>query len=208
MINYMPDFSTLYMCNHCGHKWHSHKIGVIPRVCPVKSCQSPRWDNPTRRKLPVTQIRSLDHLKTLVTVTSRGCWEWNHGRTSYGYGLGVLNGRRVMAHRMIWYLKDGVYPSPNDFICHRCDNPPCCNPDHLFIGTQTDNMRDCVDKGRHTQHEATHCQRGHARTPDNLYVGVTKRNGRPNYVCKVCHGLRVRAYKVRLKAKKLEAVCV
>jgi hypothetical protein len=206
MIIYMPDFSTLHRCNHCGHEWYSQKIGAKPRVCPVRSCQSERWDKPTRKAPPITQVRSLEHLKELVTITETGCWEWNHGRTSHGYGVGVLNGRQVMIHRMIWYLRDGAYPPPHDFICHTCDNPPCCNPDHLFMGTQSDNMRDCVDKGRHTQHEAKYCKQGHLRELGNMYTSTGK-NGRTHYHCKTCHNRIVAAYKRKRAAGKEVTSC-
>ena len=80
------------------------------------------------------------------------CWLWVGGKSGRGYGVFWMNGQLRPASRVAYILTYG--PVPDDMqICHRCDNPPCCNPRHLFIGTQSDNMRDMVAKGR--QHRNT-----------------------------------------------------
>lgn len=80
---------------------------------------------------------------------SDACWEWQGGRLPHGYGRIVISRKEgaVRAHRFSWELHFGPIPD-GMVICHRCDNPPCVRPDHLFVGTQSDNMRDCVNKGR------------------------------------------------------------
>lgn len=75
------------------------------------------------------------------------CWEWQRARLNTGYGILNVNGKRVYAHRRAYELAIG--PLGKMFACHHCDNPPCCNPAHLFAGTNRDNMQDCVAKGRH-----------------------------------------------------------
>lgn len=77
------------------------------------------------------------------------CWMWHGATGNGGYGrLGAGKGIQVRAHRAIWALENGPI-SPSLEVCHRCDNPPCCNPAHLFLGTHRANMSDMKEKGRH-----------------------------------------------------------
>lgn len=79
----------------------------------------------------------------------KGCWEWTAGLHSFGYGLVELqvDGYRLSgSHRVSWYYHYHIIPS--QWVLHKCDNPKCVNPDHLFEGTHEDNMRDMTSKGR------------------------------------------------------------
>ena len=78
--------------------------------------------------------------------------------------------RVVYAHRFAMELELGRELFPDEFVCHSCDSPPCCNPTHLFLGTHGDNMADMVAKGRHRMSGMTHCKRGHEFTAENTYV--------------------------------------
>jgi hypothetical protein len=79
---------------------------------------------------------------------SDGCWEWVGCRNNRGYGIfWIGNGRRALAHRYIFVRRVAPIPDGMD-LCHRCDNPCCVNPGHLFLGTHSDNMRDMDRKGR------------------------------------------------------------
>lgn len=80
------------------------------------------------------------------------CWPWTGYKNVYGYGQFYLLGKYHPATRVIWELTNG--PIANGlFVLHRCDNPICVNPSHLFLGTQRDNMRDCKAKGRNNRGE-------------------------------------------------------
>lgn len=85
------------------------------------------------------------------------CWEWqgSRARTNWPYGHFRFRGHTKTTHRLSYALHYGAIPE-GMFVCHRCDNPPCVNPAHLFVGTHTDNVRDMHSKGR----AATTCTEG------------------------------------------------
>ena len=91
--------------------------------------------------------RYIEDNTTINQVT--GCWEWTGKLNHRGYGLAYKCGVNGPAHRMSYRLYIGEIPE-GDYICHKCDNPKCVNPIHLFAGDAKDNMLDCHLKGRHT----------------------------------------------------------
>lgn len=94
-----------------------------------------------------------------------------------GYKRTTLNGIRIYAHRAAWEQAHGPIPA-GMCVCHRCDNPPCVNVDHLFLGTITDNNRDSFLKGRNSNQQANKmsCPQGH---PYNAIHGGVR-------VCLIC----------------------
>lgn len=82
-----------------------------------------------------------------LTIQSSGCWEWTQGKSDDGYGVLKFDGRHFRAHRLAFTLISGPIPD-GMHVCHLCDNPVCCNPQHLWLGTDADNQRDKWAKGR------------------------------------------------------------
>ena len=79
--------------------------------------------------------------------TTNGCWEWQGARVNGRYGQIGFDGKPLRVHRVVYEFCYGPIPE-GLFVCHHCDNPPCCNPGHLFVGTPRQNYLDAVRKGR------------------------------------------------------------
>jgi len=100
-----------------------------------------------------------------VAIAGPGeCWEWQGVKLPSGHGQIKVGDVSTLPHRVAYALTNGSIPSDVD-VCHRCDNPPCCNPAHLFSGDALANMRDCVSKGR--MHRGTRTG-GHVLTDDEV----------------------------------------
>lgn len=125
------------------------------------------------------------------------CWEWQGAKTNGGYGRIVKNGKAIRAHRVSHELVHGPIGDSKLFVCHRCDNPKCVNPDHLFLGDCKANLSDMTAKGRHPEQVRTHCDHGHEYTTENTLLSIKK--GKPLRVCRQCNSARNKAYKEKVR---------
>lgn len=124
------------------------------------------------------------------------CWEWGSYRDRDGYGKFKTDGAPRAAHRIAYELANGVALA-DLHACHSCDNPPCCNPAHLWAGTCLENRRDSVAKNRVNrnvknagwQGKSKCCLRGHEFTPENTHIRPTGKR-----LCRTCDRMRKRAY--------------
>lgn len=96
----------------------------------------------------MTQDELARFTKKFCVDPVTGCWNWTAGKYTEGYGMFFCEGRSRRAHRLSFEHFNGCKLGEWD-CCHKCDNPSCVNPDHLFKGNASDNMQDCARKGRH-----------------------------------------------------------
>ena len=124
------------------------------------------------------------------------CWLWTGRLDKGGYGVldvALVDGTRdrpVHAHRLMWILENETIPSKKMDVCHSCDVRSCVNPGHLWLGTRSDNMRDCAAKGRIEAHKRARLA-AQAPAMARLLVRLqwSGRDGRDNDVaCPVCGG--------------------
>ena len=138
-------------------------------------------------------------MSRVMPITEVGCWIWL-GALRCGYGHISWENKPALVHRVMWVLTNGPIPDGMN-VCHKCDTPPCCNPTHLFLGTDQDNVHDAVRKGRHARMQNTHCPQGHEYTEANTRYR-TGSSGRRSKFCATCYRETQRIYKRAYRAKE------
>ena len=138
---------------------------------------------------------------------TESCWLWK-GSTNkkgrQGYGRFRLNNKLYGTHKLSYadkFNRWDIIDKPEIKCLHKCDTPKCVNPNHLFLGTQKDNVQDMASKGRH-QNNKDFCKHGHEFTPDNMYVRKDLKTGFVRRQCKICTTRRAKEYKQREKEKR------
>ena len=138
--------------------------------------------------------RFWEHVKKPGDGGEDGCWEWQ-GALRNGYGHFWISDEYPyyrQAHRVSWELAHGPI-SEEVVLCHKCDNPPCVRPDHLFPGTRGDNRRDAQYKGRLGNGLRTHCRNGH-ELPKGVGMGR----------CEICRALAIPKTGIRYRPRRLK----
>ena len=187
-------------------------------TCSVEDCDRPvrtrgmcnrHYENARLRgsAIPEKDLPLSERLaRTGWTVTDSGCWEWSGKRNDSGYG--IVNALRhgytgARAHRVMFELHVGPIPEGAE-IRHKCDNPPCANPDHLEPGTHLMNMDDMTSRGRSPlayENRENRCKNGHDMTAPGAFKIVTPRDKRPYRTCIECARRRSREYQARQRAQ-------
>jgi hypothetical protein len=139
--------------------------------------------------LPIDVANKLcfEKILTKIEISDNGCWVWKGWvNPQWGYGFMSYRNKSWRLHCLMWTLTRGPIPK-GMVIRHTCDNPPCCNPLHLEIGTHRDNVHDRMKRGRDHKSNVTHCPMGHEYAGEHLQLD---KSGYRH--CKTCSRIKQR----------------
>jgi hypothetical protein len=169
-------------------RFHRERARLVVTQAGVRPRNHPKWLKPLRERFA----------DKFCPEPNTGYWLWTGHCDENGYGLVNVAGKNYKAHRVAFYLAYGRWPTP--CALHRCDNPACVNPAHLFEGTKRDNTNDMLAKGRGFEppnaalgRSRTSCPRGHAYDESNTRRHAGRR------ICRTCERLRMRANRAKAR---------
>lgn len=132
----------------------------------------PKYPSPIDASRPELSLSSLDRFLMKRTM-GPGCWLWTGAKHNRGYGVMRNAGRNQRATHVAWFFANEEWPAPGLVVRHKCDNPGCVRPDHLELGTQKQNVRDAVSRGRNARGQLC----GYARLTDANVVDIRSADG-------------------------------
>ena len=149
-------------CENCDIEFNA-------RVYDLKKGRGKFCSLSCRNKIRTRTI--FDRLWDKVNIGAKNdCWEYKEYRNEDGYGVMSYVGKsNILAHRVAYMFKTGTIPEGLR-VLHSCDNPPCCNPNHLSVGTQADNVKDMHDKGRANKCKGEQSVKSKLKNEDVLYI--------------------------------------
>ena len=140
-----------------------------------------------------------ERIESKIEKNPSGCWLWMGCVNGSGYGSISVSSEKTgqFVHRVVWELVNGPIPK-GMHVCHTCDVRACANPDHLFLGSRSTNMKDSVKKKRHIYSKRTKCKNGHLLDGNSYTRSDCVVEGRR---CKTCASLSGARCRARRKAK-------
>lgn len=128
-------------------------------------------------------------LNNSVPEPNTGCWLWELSSKHFRYGAIGIGRRKVeFAHRASYMVFVGNIPK-GLVVRHKCDTPECINPNHLEIGSRSENTKDMMLRGRHSSFKQTHCKNGHEYILENTYFSKNHKTNKEQRICKKCKQL-------------------
>lgn len=162
-------------------------------TCDNRGCMNPKH----------LRLRSSDRGQRVWDGCDRSggedaCWPWKGHCYGGGYGSSYEHGKgKVPAHRIAWEVANGQSVPEGMVVCHRCDNPPCCNPKHLFIGTEQENIQDMHAKQRHPRRG----KRLPRAVPDDVRAKVLALQGQGLTQKRIAKALGLTKYQVAMASE-------